>query len=303
MRYYKMSEVRIQNTIKLFISCLFFTAYCLLPTAYCFAEDSLLKEPVRLIKKGDYNNAILILDYIKDRHEGTIWEKRTHYLLGHAYLKLAMSQSPAPEISSEEWKADQSVLFDDAMKYFKKASEEYPSISDYAEYNIAKIYFEKGEYNSAIDTLNYILPKYPLARLKARIKFDIAKTFFMQNDFLKASTEIKNFITEFPADEKIPEVYYLLGQTFEGMGNKLDAYNAYQFLYYNYPLDTFSEMALSRISELKKDNSIKFPPPEKKDEIKRIEGLMNGKNYNKAIKELTDILERLKDDPLRETAL
>ena len=268
-----------------------------------FAEDSLLKEPARLIKKGDYNNAIQILDYIKDRHEGTIWEKRTHYLLGHAYLKLAMSQSPAPEISSEEWKAEQSVLFDDALKYFKKASEEYPSISDYAEYNIAKIYFEKGEYNSAIDTLNYILPKYPLARLKARIKFDIAKTFFMQNDFLKASTEIKNFITEFPVDEKIPEAYYLLGQTFEGMGNKLDAYNAYQFLYYNYPLDPSAEMVTNKISELKKDNSIKFPPPEKKDEIKRIEGLMNGKNYNKAIKELTDILERWKDDPLRETAL
>ena len=65
-----------------------------------FAEDSLLKEPARLIKKGDYNNAIQILDYIKDRHEGTIWEKRTHYLLGHAYLKLAMSQRPSPEIGS-----------------------------------------------------------------------------------------------------------------------------------------------------------------------------------------------------------
>ena len=268
-----------------------------------FAEDSLLKEPARLIKKGDYNIAIQILDYIKDRHEGTIWEKRTYYLLGHAYLKLALSQSPSPEISSEELKANQSALFDDAMKYFKKASEEYPPLSDYSEYNIAKIYFEKGEYSSAIDTLNYILPNYSLTRLKARIKFDIAKTFFMQNDFLKASTEIKNFITEFPADEKIPEAYYLLGQTFEGMGNKLDAYNAYQFLYYNYPLDPSAEMVTNKISELKRDNSIKFPPPEKKDEIKRIEGLMNGKNYNRAIKELADILERWKDDPLMETAL
>ncbi|MBI3582488.1 MAG: tetratricopeptide repeat protein [Nitrospinae bacterium] len=292
----------------------FLAAYCLLPTAYCFAEDSLLKEPAKLIKKGDYNNAIQILDYIKDRHEGTIWEKRTHYLLGHAYLKLAMSQSPAPETGSEEWKANQSVLFDDALKYLKKASEEYPPLSDYSEYNIAKIYFERGEYSSAIDTLNSILLKYPLTRLKARIKFDIAKTFFMLKNQPPLSlllykegngvvTEIKNFITEFPADEKIAEAYYLLGQTFEGMGNKLDAYSAYQFIYYNYPFDPFLEMALSRILELKKDNSVKFPPPEKKDEIKRIEGLMNGKNYNKVIKELADILERWKDDPLRETAL
>ena len=278
------------------------------------AEDSLLKEPVRLIKKGDYNNAIQILDYIKDRYVGTIWEKRTHYLLGHAYLKLAMSQRPSPEIGSEEWKVNQSALFDDALKYFKKASEEYPSLSDYAEYNIARIYFEKDEYSSAIEMLDSILTKYPFTRLRARARFDRAKNIFMLKNQPPLSpllykegngvvAEIKNFITEFPLDEKIAESYYLLGQTFEGMENKLDAYIAYLFLYYNYPLDPFAEMALSRILELKKDESIKFPPPEKKDEMKRIEGLMNGKNYSKAIKELADILERWKDDQLRETAL
>jgi soluble lytic murein transglycosylase len=268
-----------------------------------FAEDSLLKEPARLIKKGDYNNAIQILDYIEDRHAGTIWQKRIHYLLGHAYLKLALNQSPSPETSPEEWKLNQSELFDAAMKYFKKSAEEYPALSDYAEYNIAKIYSEKGDYSSTMDTLDSVLKKYPFTRLKARVRFDIAKVFFMQNDFLKASTEIKNFITEFPMDEKIAEAYYLLGQSLEGLGNKLDAYTAYQFLYYNYPLDPFSEMSLNRILELKKDASIKFPPPERKDELKRIELLMNGKNYNKAIKELLDILERWKDEPLRETAL
>jgi len=299
------TEVKSQMSVFCLLSSVlwFLAVYCLLPTAYCFAGDSLLKEPVRLIKKGDYNNAIQILDYIGDRYRETIWEKRIHYLLGHAYLKLALSQSSSPEVSSEELKANQSALFDDALKYFKKSAEEYPPLSDYAEYNIAKIYFEQGEYNSAIDTLNSILNKYPLTRLRARVRLDTAKVVFAAGDFLRASTEFKNFITEFPLDEKIAESYYLLGQSLEGLGNKTDAYNAYQFLYYNYPLDPSAELSINRISELEKDESIIFLPPEKKDEIKRVELLMNGKNYNKAIKELADILERWNDDPLRETAL
>src|SRR3989338_3821006 len=286
MIYKDRTEVKSQMSVFCRLSSViwFLAAYCLLPTAYCFSVDSLLKEPVRLIKKGDYNNAIQILDYIGDRYRETIWEKRIHYLLGHTYLKLALSQSSSPEVSSEELKANQSALFDDALKYFKKSAEEYPPLSDYAEYNIAKIYFEQGEYNSAIDTLNSILNKYPLTRLRARVRLDTAKVFFAAGDFLRASTEFKNFITEFPLDEKIAESYYLLGQSLEGLRNKTDAYNAYQFLYYNYPLDPSAELSINRISELEKDESIIFLPPEKKDEIKRVELLMNGKNYNKAIK-------------------
>ncbi|MBI3814148.1 MAG: tetratricopeptide repeat protein [Nitrospinae bacterium] len=269
-------------------------AYCLLPTAYCFAEDSPLKEPVKLIKQGDYQNAIQSLDAVIREYSGTIWEKRAIYLSGHAYYKAG--------------------LFDDALKLLSKAAGEYPQLSDYAEYNLAKIYSEKRDYKTAIDTLDLLLTKNPITRLKARARFERAKNIFLLKNLPPLSplltkegngvvTEIKDFISEFPSDEKIPEAYYILGQSLEGAGNKADACSVYQFLYYSFPLDSFADLASNRISEIKKDKTVQLPPPNKRLEIKRIEGLMNGKNYGRAVKELLEMLERWKNDPLREIGL
>ncbi|MBI4378065.1 MAG: tetratricopeptide repeat protein [Nitrospinae bacterium] len=246
-------------------------------------EDSPLKEPVKLIKQGDYQNVIQMLDVIRNENSGTILGKRSLYLLGHAYFK--------------------SGLFEDALKFFNRVVEEYPPLSDYAEYNIAKVYEEKGDYPLAVETLDSFLKKYPFSRLRARARFDMVKNIFVLNDFLKASTEARNFITEFPSDEKAPHAYYLLGQSLEKAGNKMDAYNAYESLYYNYPLDSFADMAIERILQIKREGTIQLPERDKGLEMKRIEGLINGKIYNKAIKELSEILEKCKDHTLMETGL
>lgn len=256
--------------------------FCLLPI-HIHAQDSPLKEPVKLIKQGDYQNAIQLLDTVIKEYPRTIWEKRAVYLSGHAYYK--------------------SGLLDDALRLLSKAAEEYTQLSDYAEYNLAKIHSEKGDYKASLDTLDLLLTKNPFTRLKAKIKFEKAKGFYMLNDFVVASSSIKDFIAEFPSDEKTPQAYYMLGQSLEGAGNKTDAYIAYQFLYYSFPLDPFAELASNRILEIKKDKTIQLPPPDKRLEMKRIEGLMNGKNYNRAVHELIKMLERWKNDPLREIGL
>ena len=181
--------------------------------------------------------------------------------------------------------------------------EEYPPLSDYAEYNIAKLYEEKGDYPLAVETLDSFLKKYPFSRLRARARFDMVKNIFMLNDFLKASSEARNFITEFSSDEKAPHAYYLLGQSLEKAGNKMDAYSAYESLYYNYPLDSFADMAIERILEIKREGTIQLPERDKGLEMKRIEGLINGKIYNRAIKELSEILEKCKDHTSMETGL
>ncbi len=285
MSYTNKSEDRRRKTEDgCSIFCILYSVFCLLLLTYpANAQDSPIEEPVKLIKQGDYQNAIQLLDAVIREHSGTIWEKRALYLSGHAYYKAG--------------------LFDDALMLLSKAAEEYPQLSDYVEYNLAKIHSEKGDYKTAIDTLDSLLTKNPFTRLKARIRFERAKGFYLFDDFIGASGSIKDFIAEFPSDEKIPEAYYLLGQSIEGAGNKADACTAYQFIYYSFPLSPFAEMALNRISEIKKDKTIQLPPLNKRLEIKRIEGLMNGKNYNKAVHEMIEMLERWKNDPLREIGL
>ncbi|OGV98835.1 MAG: hypothetical protein A3I04_07770 [Nitrospinae bacterium RIFCSPLOWO2_02_FULL_39_110] len=276
----KKQEARSKRNL---FSCLLPLVSCLLFFRSANAEDSLLRESVRFIKDGDYQGAIQILDSIKERYAGTGWEERSIYLSAHIYMKTG--------------------LFEDALKSFKKVADGYPPLSDYAEYNMARIYTEKGEYQMAFDILNSLLEKHPLTRLKARAKFDMARNILMLKDFANALKEIKNFIAEFPSDERITEGYLCLAQSLEGLGEKIEAYNTYKFLYYNYPLDPINEIALNKILEIKRDESIKFPPADKREEIKRIEELIKGKNYNMAISELVEMSKKYKYDPFREMVL
>ncbi|MEK7845925.1 MAG: transglycosylase SLT domain-containing protein [Nitrospinota bacterium] len=284
MNLYKRLRFRLRlrfNTFKSVVSAFICVQFLFFQSAN--AEDSPLREPVRFIKDGDYQGAIQILDSIKERYAGTGWEERSIYLSAHIYMKTG--------------------LFEDALKSFKKVADEYPPLSDYAEYNMARIYTEKGEYQMAFDILNSLLEKHSLTRLKAKAKFDMARNILMLKDFANALKEIKNFIVEFPSDERIAEGYLCLAQSLERLGEKIEAYNTYKFLYYNYPLDPINEIALNKILEMKRDESIKFPPADKREEIKRIEELIKGKNYNMAISELVEMSKKYKYDPFREMVL
>lgn len=287
MIYTHKSEVRSQKSEagskRNLFSCLLPLVSCLLFFQSANAEDSPLREPVMLIKDGDYQGAIQMLDSVKERYAGTGWENRSIYLSAHIYMKTG--------------------LFEDALIFFKRVADEYPPLSDYAEYNMARIYTEKGEYQMAFDILNSLLEKHPLTRLKARAKFEMVRNILMLKDFANALKEIKNFIAEFPSDERIAEGYLCLAQSLEGLGEKIEAYNTYKFLYYNYPLDPINEIALNKILDMKRDESIEFPPADKREEIKRVEELIKGKKYNMAIDELTGMSKKYRYDPFREIVL
>ncbi|MCR4940841.1 MAG: tetratricopeptide repeat protein [Treponemataceae bacterium] len=159
------------------------------------ADNSLLVQGLEAYRQEDWSTALFFL-----RKASTLPEN----LNAETWYVLIMSEIFAGDYESVETDG----------AYFLKMFPNSPYMIN-VEYQMARAWFNRGEYQKAIDSFGAFCSKYSDSSLLSSGLFWMAESLYQTFNFEQASTIFERIVTEFPSSPKVIEAAFrldLLGQ-------------------------------------------------------------------------------------------
>ncbi|MBI4810450.1 MAG: tetratricopeptide repeat protein, partial [Ignavibacteriales bacterium] len=106
-------------------------------------------------------------------------------------------------------------------------------INEYAAFQIAMSYIQRGESERGIEHLRSFLIRYPESLYNEVVQFNIGWTYFSKNQFNEAIEEFRKLRSQYPESQLMPRVYFNMGDAFYN----LRLYDSARVYYQRVPKD------------------------------------------------------------------
>ncbi|MBI4389728.1 MAG: transglycosylase SLT domain-containing protein, partial [Nitrospinae bacterium] len=241
-----------------------------LPPGAALAHPSTYEDGVKFFEKGDYPKAIQHFEVVRRSMPGSLEARRALYLAGKIHAVLG-----------EDRLAEES---------FASALAEYPEIEDYIRFDLAKVYFNLGEYGRSLEQASLLLEKFPGARLLPKAELLRAEVLVKQGKTGEAVRVLEQALRNFSSEPRdpdfvpyIPEIKFKMGDLLETAGRLKDAYAVYRELYVRFPAMPSAGKIEARLQAIKPDLS---PPLSPEELAERVQKLLADVQYRRAADEI-----------------
>lgn len=177
-------------------------------------------------KMGNYKEAIAPLQTFQEKYdppEVALYPYDTdtrlrigdsYYAIGDysnaiSYYKKAIGAEPGGDyamfqIGNSHYRNEQTY---EAVKTFRRFMRIYPQsrLSEQAQYNIAYIYLNTGNYSQAVEEFQTVINQYPNTEWAARSQYNIGDTYYNAGDYEKAIEAYKTVMNKYPESDYIIE--------------------------------------------------------------------------------------------------
>lgn len=172
--------------------------------------------------KKDYAKALNHFQVIRKALPGSNESKQALYLTGQTYMAIQDHKN--------------------AVETFKTSLAEYPEIEDYILMDLAKSWFNAGEYQHALTEVSQLLEKFPQSRLIPQAEMFRADVLSHLANNQTAISFLKKALEKYskkPRDPDfahyLPELTFKLAVMLEAERQSKEAYSFYRELFVNYP--------------------------------------------------------------------
>jgi len=112
--------------------------------------------------------------------------------------------------------------FWEALKYYKKCSDPM------AAFNVGKVYYELGEYDSAIPSLDKFLNSFPLHQKASNAKYYVGMAYRKLGNYEKSNQVLFSLVDLYPSTDLLFEASSTIGDNYYDEGNYKEAETAYR---------------------------------------------------------------------------
>jgi len=187
----------------------------------------------------------------------------------------------------EEWK--------EGAESFSRAAESHPLLADHALYLQGEAWKKAKEMGRSIEAFQRLLERFPQRSIAIQARLRLAEIYFEGGDFSRIPQILGEWGQGNQRKNFSGDILWLLGRSWEGLGQWSKAYQTYQELWLRYPLHPQAESAKARMEALvkAKKETRKSIAPELL--FRRALHFYNARLYENALKEM----EGLKGFPSR----
>ncbi len=137
--------------------------------------------------------------------------------------------------------------FENATKIYASLSEDKKNqkFAEYAAFQLALTYIQRGEINRGIEHLRNFLNKFPGSIYSEVVRFNIAWAYFTNEQYKKAIDEFNAFISEYPESQLMPRVLLNKGDAFYNLSEFDSAIVYYKNLIEQFPTSLLRSDAIN----------------------------------------------------------
>ncbi|HEY8782478.1 MAG TPA: tetratricopeptide repeat protein [Mucilaginibacter sp.] len=140
-----------------------------------------------------------------------------------------------------------------ALEYYNRIINRHSQGEDYALFQRGMIQGLQGSPGSKISTLSDVLNKFPKSDYADDASFEIAYTYFLQNDSLKAKSGLLNMIQKYPTSSYVPRALVTSGLIDYNSGNDDLAIESFKRVVKDYSSTDEAKLALKQIEKIYTD--------------------------------------------------
>ena len=110
-----------------------------------------------------------------------------------------------------------------------------------------------GQYDLAIQGFEFYIRCFATSPRADDAQLNIGNSYFAMGNFREAVTALQKVISDYPQSDSVPQAYYKLGQSYEGLKQIDFARRAYETLLKTFPNDvSYGQLAKQRLDSLNK---------------------------------------------------
>jgi len=140
-----------------------------------------------------------------------------------------------------------------ALDYYNRIIEQHSKGEDYALFQRGMIQGLQGSPDTKISTLGDVLDKYPKSDYADDASFEIAYTYYLKNDTLKARAGLQDMIQKYPTSSYIPRALVTIGLIDYNAGNDDLAIQSFKRVVQDYSSTDEAKLALKQIEKIYTD--------------------------------------------------
>jgi TolA-binding protein len=140
-----------------------------------------------------------------------------------------------------------------ALDYYNKIIERRSQGEDYALFQRGMIQGLQGAPDTKISTLNDVLSKFPKSDYADDASFEIAYTYYLKNDTLKAKSAMLDMIQKYPTSSYVPRALVTIGLIDYNAGNDNLAIESFKKVVQDYSSTDEAKQALKQIEKIYTD--------------------------------------------------
>ena len=178
------------------------------------SEEAQYDLALLIFKSGDFTQAAGAFDDFLTIYPHSRYLRPVQFKLGTIYNRLGDNEK--------------------SLKFYQDASAD-DSLKLAAQFNIAYVYKEMGEFSKAIDVYNRLLAENPDMPDRADVEFSLAYANLLNHDYLKAADLFRAIQTKTQDRQRRCEATYWLAESYMGTGRLEQAAFEYLKIPYNYP--------------------------------------------------------------------
>jgi tol-pal system protein YbgF len=124
-------------------------------------------------------------------------------------------------------------------------------VSPQKAYDAAFNDYTGGQYDLAIAGFEFYIKSIPTSPRADDAQLNIGNSYFAMGNFRDALTALQKVISDYPQSDSVPQAYYKLGQSYEGLKQVDLARRAYETLLKTFPSDiSYAQLARQRLDSL-----------------------------------------------------
>ncbi|TWR29357.1 tetratricopeptide repeat protein [Mucilaginibacter pallidiroseus] len=146
------------------------------------------------------------------------------------------------------------------MKNYSQALANYNKIiaqqsqgQDYAFFQRGNIQGLQGSFDTKIATMNEVLTRFPNSDYADDASFEIAYTYFLKNDGVRAKSDLMSMMQKYPRSSYIPRALTTIGLIDYNAGADEDATNAFKRVVAEYPSSDEAKTSLKQVEKIYTD--------------------------------------------------
>ena len=140
-----------------------------------------------------------------------------------------------------------------ALEYYNRIINKHSQEEDYALFQRGMIQGLQGLPDSKIGTMNSVLNKFPKSDYADDASFEIAYTYYLKNDTLKAKNSMMDMIQKYPNSSYVPRALVTIGLIDYNAGNDDLAIQSFKKVVQDYSTTDEAKQALKQIEKIYTD--------------------------------------------------
>jgi TolA-binding protein len=140
-----------------------------------------------------------------------------------------------------------------ALEFYNRLIDRHSQGEDYALFQRGMIEGLQGSPSDKIGTLQDVLSKFPKSDYADDASFEIAYTYYLQNDTLKAKSAMLDMVQKFPTSSYVPRALVTIGLIDYNAGDDEMAIESFKKVVQDYPSTDEAKQALKQIQNIYTD--------------------------------------------------